>query len=790
MLSLQTKTQKLEFAPRRGVYVTARDLLETPGGEGAGALKAPLEDLDLIYRTLCGILFNFVPTSGHPGGSISSGRIVESLLYHTMSYNPFDPDEPAADIISYAAGHKAMGLYAMWALRDEILRQYKRELLPKDERKRLRLEDLLGFRRNPTQDTPLFKKFNAKALDGHPAPSVPFVRLSTGASGVGIGSSFGLGIGARDCWGTNAPFVHVIEGEGGMTPGRAHEAMATVATAQVNNIVMHVDWNQCSIDSDHVCREGDVPGDYVQWNPLEFAYLHDWNVIYVDNGFDFDQIFAAQRLATSKLNDQPTCIVYRTIKGWQYGIEGKSSHGAGHKFSSPEFYQFLQPFETRFGVEFPRFGGDSSGAAVEELYYKNLLRLREVLEKNPDLVQALGKELEHTCTSLTQHKRHKRDGVANVEKLWNFSPETTPSAVYVAPGKSDTLRESLGRTLNFLNKESSGSILCTSADLAGSTSIKKVNDGFPDGFWNAAKNPGSRLLATGGICEDGAGALVSGISAYGNNIGVASSYGAFIAALQHVAARLHSIGQQGRHDYNESKRHPFFIVCAHAGLKTGEDGPTHADPQPLQLLQENFPRGFMITLTPWDPNELWPLVVAALKARPAVIAPFVTRPSEPIFDRQKLGLPPASAAANGIYAVRRADPSRKPYHGTVVLQGSGEMYEFIDGVLPQIEKEGLNMNVFYVASAELFDLLPEEEQEKIFPAALRQEAMGITGFTMPTMYRWILSLQGQKRTLHPYARGRFPSSGQASKVMEESDLHAQAQWDAVKSYAAYMSKQK
>ena len=34
-----------------------------------------------------------------------------------------------------------------------------------------------------------------------------------------------------------------------------------------------------------------------------------------------------------------------------------------------------------------------------------------------------------------------------------------------------------------------------------------------------------------------------------------------------------------------------ILVCAHAGLKTGEDGPTHADPQPLQLLQENFPHG-------------------------------------------------------------------------------------------------------------------------------------------------------------------------------------------------------
>ena len=56
-------------------------------------------------------------------------------------------------------------------------------------------------------------------------------------------------------------------------------------------------------------------------------------------------------------------------------------------------------------------------------------------------------------------------------------------------------------------------------------------------------------------------------------------------------------------------------MCAHAGLKTGEDGPTHADPQALQLLQENFPPGVMITLTPWDPQELYPLVLAALQKR-------------------------------------------------------------------------------------------------------------------------------------------------------------------------------
>ncbi len=68
------------------------------------------------------------------------------------------------------------------------------------------------------------------------------------------------------------------------------------------------------------------------------------------------------------------------------------------------------------------------------------------------------------------------------------------------------------------------------------------------------------------------------------------------------------------------------MVNAHAGPMTGEDGPTHACPQPLQLLQDNFAKGSSITLTPWDPQEVWPLLIAALNARPALLAPFVTRP--------------------------------------------------------------------------------------------------------------------------------------------------------------------
>ena len=117
-----------------------------------------------------------------------------------------------------------------------------------------------------------------------------------------------------------------------------------------------------------------------------------------------------------------------------------------------------------------------------------------------------------------------------------------------------------------------------------------------------------------------------------------SSYAAFMAPLGHIASRLHAIGNEARKSVTKEPYRPIILACAHAGLKTGEDGPTHADPQPLQLLQENFPRGTMITLTPWDPQEIWILVAAGLAKRPAILAPFVTRPNE----RSSTGRPWAS----------------------------------------------------------------------------------------------------------------------------------------------------
>jgi transketolase len=780
----------LKFGPRRGTYIDISKELKGGKKPLSDADLRRFETLDLLYRSLCALLFNYVPTSGHPGGSISSGRLISTLLFDSLNYDVADPNRADADLISFAAGHKAMGLYAMWALRNEIVRIGAPDLLPRNQALQLRLEDLLGFRRNPVTKTPLFIKFCVKALDGHPTPATPFVRLSTGASGVGIASSLGLAFGAIDRYGAGAPYVHIMEGEGGMTPGRVSEAFAAAGTASLRNAVLHVDWNQASIDSNRVCRVGETPGDYVQWNPMELAYLHDWNVIYVPQGMDFQQVFAAQRMAAQIKNGQPTAIVYRTTKGWQYGIEGKGSHGAGHGLCSEGFFTTIQPLMESTGMKLPRCEGEQRCKAgrqsdvLEECLWEALLAVRGVIEKSPDLVKAMAKRLVRARERLDRKKRQPRKNAPQVEAVYSTAEKEAyqvPEALRLVPGKATTLRGELGRVLEYYNKVSKGALFVGSADLLGSTSVNVGAKGFPEGYFNAVTNPLSRTLSLGGICEDAMAGILSGLASFGSNIGVGSSYGAFIAPLSHIAARLHAIGNQARQAVEKGPYRPIVVICAHAGVKTGEDGPTHADPQPLQLLQENFPRGTMITLTPWDPQEMWTAFSAALAKRPAVIAPFVTRPNEKVIDRKALGLAPTTEAAKGVYLLKAAEGKSD---GTLVLQGSEVAYAFVEETLPLLKQKGINLNVYYVASAELFDLLPDEEKEKIFPAEKGNEALGITGFTLPTMYRWIRSERGRRMTLHPFKRGHFLGSGQAHMVLAEGELDGKGQFKAIVEYLA------
>ena len=60
--------------------------------------------------------------------------------------------------------------------------------------------------------------------------------------------------------------------------------------------------------------------------------------------------------------------------------------------------------------------------------------------------------------------------------------------------------------------------------------------------------------------------------------------------------------------------------------------------------------------------------------------------------------------------------------------------------------------------------------------------MGITGFTLPTMYRWVQSDMGRAATLHPYRRGHYLGSGRGEMVLAEAGLDGESQYRAIRSY--------
>ena len=79
-------SETLSFGPRRG------DCASVALSAAAALIPADrdaFEWLDALYRATCAILYNYVPTSGHPGGSISSGRIVAGLLFDGLDHGFF-----------------------------------------------------------------------------------------------------------------------------------------------------------------------------------------------------------------------------------------------------------------------------------------------------------------------------------------------------------------------------------------------------------------------------------------------------------------------------------------------------------------------------------------------------------------------------------------------------------------------------------------------------------------------------------------------------------------------------
>ena len=195
----------------------------------------------------------------------------------------------------------------------------------------------------------------------------------------------------------------------------------------------------------------------MQWDPRELFYLHDWNVIDVPDGHDWQQIVAAQRLALDARQRPAHGDRLPHVKGWRYGIEGKASHGAGHKLCSEGFYDALAELTAGGGDAEPalpvcepgdhRCDGPAGPEVREECFWAALEIVREHVEASAAQTAALAGRLAASRARLEARGRRPRAGAPRVEAAYEAAVRDAaaiPDELRLAPGSSTTLRQELG----------------------------------------------------------------------------------------------------------------------------------------------------------------------------------------------------------------------------------------------------------------------------------------------------------------------------------------------------------
>ena len=226
--------------------------------------------IEMIYRA----------KSGHPGGSLSIADILAVLYWKEMNVDPKNPKMENRDRLVLSKGHAAPALYAALIEKGFL----------GDEGKNL---------------IPTLRKWHSP-LQGHPdMKKLPGVEMSTGSLGQGISNAVGMSLGLKSQKKNSK--VYVLLGDGELQEGLVWEATMAAAHYKLDNLVAIIDYNGLQIDG---------PNEEVMGvAPLEKKFeSFGWNVVFCDNGNDYDKINEAF-LNADKVEGKPTVIIAKTVKG-------------------------------------------------------------------------------------------------------------------------------------------------------------------------------------------------------------------------------------------------------------------------------------------------------------------------------------------------------------------------------------------------------------------------------------------------------------------------------------------
>lgn len=227
--------------------------------------------------------------SGHPTSSMSPADLMAILLSKYLRYDFDHPGNPNNDRLIFSKGHAAPLLYSM----------YKAAGVISDEE----LRSLRHF---------------GSPLEGHPTPALPWVDVATGSLGQGL--AIGVGIALAGKYLDQLPYhTWVLLGDSEIAEGSVWEAFDHAAHYTLDNLIAIIDVN----------RLGQRGQTELGWNTQAYANrarAFGWQAIEID-GHDLTEIDQAYSAAIT-VNDRPTVIIARTIKG--KGVTSLEDLGGWH----------------------------------------------------------------------------------------------------------------------------------------------------------------------------------------------------------------------------------------------------------------------------------------------------------------------------------------------------------------------------------------------------------------------------------------------------------------------------
>lgn len=252
--------------------------------------------------------------SGHPTSSMSAADLMAVLMLNYLHYDFDNPKNPLNDHFVLSKGHASPLLYSMYKAAGAITD-----------------EELMTLR-----------KFNSR-LEGHPAPSLPWVDVATGSLGQGLPIAVGIALAGKYL--DKLPYrVWALVGDSEMAEGSIWEALDKASFYKLDNLIGIVDCNRLG-------QRGETEYGWHTEVYAERARAFGWHPIVID-GHDYEEIHNAYAQALQH-KDAPTLIVAKTIKGKGVSFVENVNGWHGKALDKEQEEKALQELKPRRSAIFP-----------------------------------------------------------------------------------------------------------------------------------------------------------------------------------------------------------------------------------------------------------------------------------------------------------------------------------------------------------------------------------------------------------------------------------------------------